>query len=50
MVREFNAIYEMMLKLQVTMRTAAYVHALNRLGKAMEAQGTRSYFTEKMVA
>ena len=26
------------------LRTAAYVHALNRIGAAIEAQGTQSYF------
>jgi glutamate dehydrogenase (NADP+) len=26
------------------MRTAAYVHALRRLGEALEAKGTRNYF------
>jgi hypothetical protein len=28
------------------LRTAAYVHALNRIGIAIEAKGTRRYFTE----
>lgn len=28
----------------VSMRTAAYIHALNRLGEAMDAKGTRDYF------
>jgi glutamate dehydrogenase (NADP+) len=47
MVREFNAIYEIAEKHSADMRTAAYVHALNRLGKAIAAQGTHSYFSEK---
>lgn len=32
----------------IDMRTAAYVHALNRLGEAVAAQGTRAYFSEKI--
>ena len=28
----------------VSMRTASYIHALNRLGEAMDAKGTRDYF------
>lgn len=30
--------------LMIDARTAAYVHALNRLGTALDAKGTRSYF------
>ncbi len=30
--------------LTIDLRTAAYVHALNRLGTALDAKGTRSYF------
>ncbi len=28
----------------VSMRTAAYIHALNRLGDALDAKGTRDYY------
>jgi len=28
----------------VTLRTAAYIHALNRLGEALDAKGTRDYY------
>ena len=28
----------------VSMRTAAYIHALNRLGDALDAKGTREYY------
>ncbi|MDJ0723559.1 MAG: Glu/Leu/Phe/Val dehydrogenase [Prochloraceae cyanobacterium] len=28
----------------VSMRTAAYIHALNRLGEALDAKGTRDYY------
>lgn len=44
MTREFRAIYELAEQLQIDMRTAAYVHALNRIGSAIEAHGTQSYF------
>jgi glutamate dehydrogenase (NADP+) len=45
MQHEFNSVYDLMLELKVDMRMAAYVHALNRLGEAIAAQGTQSYFT-----
>ena len=44
MTREFNAVYELMEKIGTDMRTATYAHALTRLGKAVEAGGTREYF------
>jgi glutamate dehydrogenase (NADP+) len=44
MSREFNAIYARMEELKTDMRTAAYAHALNRMGCAIEAGGTRDYF------
>lgn len=47
MVREFNCVYELMQGHKIDMRTAAYVHALNRIGKAIAAQGTHRYFSEK---
>jgi glutamate dehydrogenase (NADP+) len=30
----------------VSMRTAAYIHALNRLGEAIDAKGTRDYYND----
>ncbi|MBE9043521.1 Glu/Leu/Phe/Val dehydrogenase [Pleurocapsales cyanobacterium LEGE 10410] len=30
----------------ISLRTAAYVHALNRLGTALDAKGTRNYFVK----
>ena len=42
--REFSAVFERMQELEIDMRTAAYVHALQRLGEALEAHGTYSYF------
>lgn len=46
MVREFNSVYDLMLEKKITMRTAAYVHALNRLSYAIRAKGTQSYFSD----
>lgn len=42
---EFNHVYELAMKHKISMRTAAYTHALNRLGAAIAAQGTQSYFS-----
>jgi glutamate dehydrogenase (NADP+) len=44
MQREFNYIYELHKRQNISMRVAAYAHALNRLGDAIAAQGTQSYF------
>jgi glutamate dehydrogenase (NADP+) len=33
-------------ELGVSLRTAAYVHALNRLGEALDAKGTRDYYVK----
>lgn len=44
MTREFNVVYDFMIEKEIDMRTAAYALALNRLGAAIAAQGTRSYF------
>jgi glutamate dehydrogenase (NADP+) len=46
MVREFNAVFEHMEAYEIDMRTAAYVHALQRISEAVEAQGTYSYYRE----
>jgi glutamate dehydrogenase (NADP+) len=48
MAREFNAVFERMEEHGTDMRTAAYVHALQRMGEALEAQGTYSYFHESV--
>ncbi len=47
MRREFETVYNIHENREIDMRTAAYVHALNRIGKAIEAKGTQSYFTEE---
>jgi glutamate dehydrogenase (NADP+) len=44
MVKEFSNVYQLMEKHQVDMRTAAYIHALNRHIEAVTAQGTQRYF------
>jgi glutamate dehydrogenase (NADP+) len=41
---EFNVIYDTMDRIKTDMRTAAYVHALERIGAALESQGTAAYF------
>jgi glutamate dehydrogenase (NADP+) len=46
MSREFNTVYEMMHQLETDMRTAAYAHALQRIGAAIAAHGTSQYFTD----
>jgi glutamate dehydrogenase (NADP+) len=44
MSREFNAICETTGRHRIDLRVAAYAHAPNRIGQAIEAVGTRSYF------
>ncbi|OHB83467.1 MAG: glutamate dehydrogenase [Planctomycetes bacterium RBG_16_64_12] len=44
MSREFGAVYEFANRHKIDLRTAAYAHALNRIGVAIEAQGTQRYF------
>ncbi len=43
-VEETNRIWSISQELAVPMRTAAYIHALNRLGEALNAKGTRDYY------
>ena len=45
MEKEGRAVWEVAQAKHVTMRTAAYVHALGRLAEAIEAHGTQSFFT-----
>ncbi|QDV85267.1 Catabolic NAD-specific glutamate dehydrogenase RocG [Stieleria magnilauensis] len=47
MTREFNTIYELMTTNQIDMRTSAYTHAFNRIGNAIEAQGTERFFSSE---
>lgn len=44
MARQFNNVYKLREEKGIPMRTAAYVTALRRIGKAIEAKGTQSYF------
>jgi glutamate dehydrogenase (NADP+) len=44
MEREGRAIWDVAKAKDVSVRTAAYVHALARLGEAIEAHGTQNYF------
>lgn len=44
MVREFLNVYQLMECHKTDMRTAAYIHALNRYVEAVVALGTQSYF------
>jgi len=46
MQSEFGAIFELKERLGVPMRTAAYVHALDRLADALEATGTATTFAD----
>ncbi len=45
MFRSFSAVYDLMLENKIDMRTAAYALAIGRLGDAISAQGTQSYFS-----
>ena len=45
MSREFAAVYELMEQHRIDMRTAAYAHALGRIGGAIEAHGTHRFFS-----
>ena len=44
MSREYWNVFELTQRHDIDMRTAAYVHALSRIGKALTAQGTEEYF------
>lgn len=44
MVAETEKTWSISQDLDVSMRTAAYIHALNRLGEALDAKGTRDYY------
>lgn len=44
MVEETQKIWSISQEFGISMRTAAYVHALNRLGEARTAKGTRDYY------
>jgi glutamate dehydrogenase (NADP+) len=50
MVEETQHIWSISQELAISLRTAAYVHALNRLGEAINAKGTRDYYINSQVA
>ena len=45
MEREGDAIWALARDKGITLRSAAYVHALSRLAGAIEAHGTQQFFT-----
>jgi glutamate dehydrogenase (NADP+) len=48
MVEEAEKIWTLSQEKEISLRTAAYVHALNRLGEAVSARGTKAYFIERV--
>lgn len=46
MVEEAEQVWHIAQEFAVTIRTAAYIHALNRLSEAMDAKGTRDYYQD----
>jgi len=46
MSREFNAVRQRHEQQGISMRTAAYAHALERIGAAIASKGTQTYFRE----
>jgi len=49
MVNSFDAVYDISKSKNITMRLAAYAHALDRIAEAVHAQGTQSFFSEAVV-
>ncbi len=45
MTREFNNVYDIMERKKIDMRTAAYAHALSRIGTAISSLGTHAFFS-----
>jgi glutamate dehydrogenase (NADP+) len=46
MSREFQLVYTLMETKKIDMRTAAYVHGLNRIGLGMDSLGTQKYYQD----
>ena len=44
MVTEAEVVWKIAEQSSLSLRTAAYIHALNRLGEALDAKGTRDYY------
>lgn len=49
MVEETEQIWKIAQQRNISLRTAAYVHALNRLGEAIDAKGTRDYYVNGQI-
>jgi glutamate dehydrogenase (NADP+) len=47
MIEETQQIWQISQEFSVSMRTAAYIHGLNRLGEAINAKGTRDYYIQQ---
>ncbi|MGB3401925.1 MAG: Glu/Leu/Phe/Val dehydrogenase [Microcoleaceae cyanobacterium] len=47
MIEETQQIWQLSQEFSVSMRTAAYIHGLNRLGEAINAKGTRDYYIQQ---
>ncbi len=47
MQTEARRVWDVKLEKDIDMRTAAYVHALDRIGSAVEAHGTKAFFARK---
>ena len=45
MIAETQTVWQVATEFEVSFRTAAYIHALNRLNNAMSAKGTRDYYS-----
>ena len=45
MIQETQEVWKIAYETGVSFRTAAYIHALNRLNDAMSAKGTRDYYS-----
>jgi len=48
MVEETRSVLKISQEKSISMRTAAYVHALNRLEEAVNAGGTKNYYTDSV--
>lgn len=46
MIIETEQTWNIAQEFSVSMRTAAYIHAINRLGEALDAKGTRDYYSK----
>jgi len=48
MLKETKSVLKISQEKSISMRTAAYVHALNRLEEAVDARGTKNYYTDSV--